>query len=74
MARVSSFAARDLPRGKCSEFHGLYLADNVHLQWTVARVSHSVNLWKGIQKQIMTTSEHHTWFRWVVLGQILIVT
>jgi len=50
MARVSSFAARDLPRGKCSEFHGLYLADNVHLQWTVARVSHSVNLWKGIQK------------------------
>jgi len=74
MARVSSFAARDLPCGKCSEFHGLYLADNVHLQWTVARVSHSVNLWKGIQKQIMTTSEHHTWFRWVVLGQILIVT
>ena len=50
MARVSSFAARDLPCGKCSEFHGLYLADNVHLQWTVARVSHSVNLWKGIQK------------------------
>jgi MFS family permease len=22
----------------------------------------------------MTTSEHHTWFRWMVLGQILIVT
>ena len=25
-------------------------------------------------QEVMTTSEHHTWFRWVVLGQILIVT
>jgi len=30
MARVSSFAARCLPCGKCSEFSGSYVADNVH--------------------------------------------
>jgi hypothetical protein len=35
MARVSSFTARGLPCGKCSEFSGSYLADNVHRQWIV---------------------------------------
>jgi len=34
MARVSSFAARGLPCGKCSKFSSSYLADNLHRQWT----------------------------------------
>ena len=32
VACVSSFSARGLPCGKCSEFSSSYLADDVHLQ------------------------------------------
>jgi MFS family permease len=34
----------------------------------------NVNQADGVIQRNMTISEHHTWFRWVVLGQILIVT